>query len=307
VKALAISCLLLVSGLLQWGWAAPDTAPTGLSASLDKDSAPVGDTVVLTLDYRLPEGATLSKPLEVKGLDGLAVMGHEVVNGRIRIRLLVDRLQSWRSGPLVLSYAGADGQPGTLSADPVSLTVGSGIGEDPSRAMLRPIQDIFPARSRWLQALPWILGALAAVALAGAGFLWMRRRRVPTVMAKVMDPPHVAARKALELLVAGGLFEQGQVKAFYFGLSAILRQYLESLRGFPAAEYTTEEIARTLRQDSDRRLLPLLRSADLVKFSDSVPSPARKEEDVREALAFIEESAPAGEPAAGRADSGAGP
>jgi hypothetical protein len=71
-----------------------------------------------------------------------------------------------------------------------------------------------------------------------------------------------------------------------------LRRYLESIRHFPAAEYTTEEISRQIRLEVDRMLLPLLRQADLVKFADTVPTPARKEEDVRSALSYIDKTCP---------------
>ena len=80
--------------------------------------------------------------------------------------------------------------------------------------------------------------------------------------------------------------------------------YLERLRGFPAAESTTEEIARYVREEPDRALLPLLRAADLVKFADTRPSPARKEEDVRAVRDYIRVT---GELAEAAQEPGAGP
>jgi hypothetical protein len=71
-----------------------------------------------------------------------------------------------------------------------------------------------------------------------------------------------------------------------------MRRYLESIRHFPAAEYTTEEISRQIQMEVDRKLLPLLRQADLVKFADTVPTQPRKEEDVRLALSYISETRP---------------
>ena len=106
------------------------------------------------------------------------------------------------------------------------------------------------------------------------------------------DPPQVWAKKEIELLEAQGLFEKGQAKAFYFRFSEIMRQYLEGLRGFPAAEFTTEEITSYINYEQDRKLLPLLRQADLVKFADAIPTPARKEEEVKTALTYIHETSP---------------
>jgi hypothetical protein len=94
----------------------------------------------------------------------------------------------------------------------------------------------------------------------------------------------------MEQLEAEGLFEKGQIKAYYFRYSEILRRYLEALRGYPAAEFTTEEIASHMEEEQDRQLLPLLRQSDLIKFADTVPTSARKEEDVKLALSYIQET-----------------
>ena len=89
-------------------------------------------------------------------------------------------------------------------------------------------------------------------------------------------------------LKAREFLEPGQVKAFYFRFSEVLRLYLEALRGFPAAEYTTPEIAAALTDDRDRALLPLLRHADLVKFADLAATPDQKEEALAQALAYVQ-------------------
>ncbi|MBW1765520.1 MAG: hypothetical protein JRJ65_00535, partial [Deltaproteobacteria bacterium] len=43
-------------------------------------------------------------------------------------------------------------------------------------------------------------------------------------------------------------------------------------------------------REQDREVLPLLRQADLVKFADSIPSTARKEEEVEKAFSYIRET-----------------
>ena len=132
---------------------------------------------------------------------------------------------------------------------------------------------------------------LLGILLAVSGFVWWRKKgRIQKVCAEVVYPPHVLAKKEIELLEAQGLFEKGEVKGFYFRFSEILRRYLESLRRFPAAEFTTEEIALRIHSEEDRRLLSLLRQADVVKFADSIPTRARKEEEVKTALSYIEET-----------------
>jgi hypothetical protein len=271
-------------------------ANPGLTASVDQETAKLGGIVLLTLRYRLPEGARLPDKPEIRGLEGFTIVGREIGPGQIKVRLLVDTVDSWKTGPLALSYVDKDEKTQVLGADPVSIKVLSNLGEKPEEAQLRPIQGIVPIRAWWLKYLPWAAGLLG-IMLAGTGiFFWHRKRRIQKVSAELLDPPHVRARKEIEQLEAQRLFERGHIKRFYFRFSEIIRRYLESIRGFPAAEFTTEEIAFHIDNEQDRKLLPLLRQADLVKFADSEPTPARKEEEVRAALSYIHQTAPVMEP-----------
>lgn len=275
-------------------WSQDDTIDSGpgLTASLDRDSARVGSKVILTLSYRLPEGAGFSDIPEIKGLEDLTPIDREIGPDDIKITLLVDQLGSWKTGPISLSYLDKDGKTQVLTTDPVSLTVLSNLGEKPEEAELRPIQGIIPTTPLWWKYGPWVAG-IAGLLLIVLGFLWCyHRRRRKALSAMAQEPAHVWAKKEIERLEAQGLFEKGQAKAFYFRFSEIVRKYLEAIRGFPAAEFTTEEITSCMDNEQDRKLLPLLRQADLVKFADAIPTPARKEEEVSTALSYIHETSP---------------
>ena len=68
---------------------------------------------------------------------------------------------------------------------------------------------------------------------------------------------------------------------------------MESIRHFPAAEMTTEEIVRHVANTSqDQEILPLLRQADLVKFADTIPTPDRKVSDIEAARTYIRQTCP---------------
>ncbi len=216
--------------------------------------------------------------------------------GALRLSFLVDRLTDWKTKRIALSYHDKDGTRLELTTDPVSLTVASNLGEKPAEATLRPIYDIIPVRAWWQVHFAWIAGGLAMLFL-GAGLVWWLKRRsaVREVTATVAFP-HIRAREAIEALERQGLFEKGYIRAFYFRTSEILRQYMEALRNFPAPELTTEEIALRITAEEDRKALSLLRQADLAKFADMVPTPARKEEELREMLAYIDETGTVFEP-----------
>ncbi|MCP3954601.1 MAG: hypothetical protein GY697_20635 [Desulfobacterales bacterium] len=263
-----------------------------LMASLTPESARVGEIVLLTLDCRLPPGARLPEKAEIRGLEGLTVLTREQQTSQIKVGILVDRLLPWKSGPIGLSYIAADGHLQAMNAEPVALTVVSNLGEHPDAASLKALREILPQTKGPLYLLWVAVSACALAALAGL-LLWLKKRRSVRTVQKREAPPHVVARKKIEQLVARRLFEAGNIKEFYFGFSEILRRYLAAIRHFPAAEFTTEEIAQTLTAESDRVLLPLLRRTDLIKFADDLPSVTRKDEDIRTALAYIETTTPA--------------
>lgn len=273
-------------------WPQDDIKDSGprLTALLDRDSAKIGSVVTLTLSYSLPEGAKLTADPEIKGLEDLTIVERIIRPDQIRIKLLVDRIGPWKTGPLSLSYLDNKGNTKILTAEPVSLTVLSNLGEKPAEAHLRPIQGIVPIKPIWFEYLPWTAGALGILITAFGIVWWYRISRNKNLPVIPEDPPHIRAKKEIEELEAQRLFEGGHVKQFYFRFSEILRSYLEGLRGFPAVESTTEEIALRVREEEDRKLLALLRQADLVKFADTIPTHARKEEEIESALSYIQET-----------------
>ena len=284
--------LVLVQPRASWCQDEVGASTPGLTAVADLSSAGLGSIVTLTLEYRLPENAGLPDDPIIGGLEGLTIIERKMGPGTARIRLLVDQIDSWKTGTLSLAYLDEDGNTQVMTTDPISLTVLSNLGDAPEEAQLRPIQGIIPTGALWLKFLPWGAGLIGVLFILGGVVWWQKKRRIRTLSAELADPPHVRAKKELEDLVLQGLFEKGQVKGFYFCFSEILRRYLEAIRGFPAVELTTEEIALRIGNEQDRMLVPLLREVDLVKFADARPTPARKEEGVRKAFTYIRETSP---------------
>jgi len=266
--------------------------PAELSASLNRKSAQVGETVLLTLRYTIPGNVKSSSDVKLAGLEEFTVVDRKMKEGEMVLTLLVDRIDNFELGPVSLSYIDKEDIETIIKSEKVSLQVLSNLGDKPADAQLKPIMDIVPVKPLWLKYFPWIAGGLLLL-LAAAGFFWWRKIRKRNLEEiKAIKEPHVVAQEEINKLVSKNLFEKGQYKEFYFRLSEILRQYIERIRNFPAAEYTTEEISRYLKNNEDRDLLPLLREADLVKFADKVPTSARKEEDVKSAMAYIKRTAP---------------
>jgi hypothetical protein len=268
----------------------PNPSPE-IKARLDRESAAVGSAVTLTLEYRLPEGAKTDAQPKIGGLEDRTVLEYAAEPGRITVSLLVDRLGTQHIGPLTLPFKDREGEEHLLKAGPVSLTVLSNLGDKPGDATLRPIRDIVPGARGWVRVLLWAAAGVG-FAMGAMAFWWFRRKRKGGMEGRPEVPPHVRARRALSELEARGLFEEGHVKGFYFAFSEIMRQYMGAIRGFPAVDFTTEEIAAAVRDEGDRALVRLLQKVDFIKFADAVPTLERKEDHVREALSYIRQTAP---------------
>jgi hypothetical protein len=297
-RAASLLAAAAVLAVLRLATAAAENPPPGggsLTASFEPARVPVGGLAHLTLGFLLPEGGRLTDPPEIGGLEGLTVIRLEEGPGTIRLSLLADRLDRWETEAITVAYLDEAGEKQALETGAAALDVLSNLGEKPEEAELRPLRDILPTVPAWLKFLPWAAGLLALLLVAGAVTWWIRRKGARWLAVGEEDPPHVVARRALDRLEARGLFEEGKVKEYYFALSEIMRRYLESVRSFPAAEYTTEEIARHMRLEEDLKLLGLLREADLVKFADDLPTAARKGEGVRSAFAYIIATSPSEE------------
>ncbi len=266
--------------------------PAKLTASLDRKSARIGDAVILTLKYYVPEGIRFETMPKLDGLDGFTIIDKKKMSeGEIKLTLIVDKIDKFEIGPISLSYKDKDGVETVVRSEAVSIAVQSNLGGKPAEAQLKPIMDIVPIIPVWRRYLPWILGVILIAGLI-FGIIWWRKRRQKIEEYINIKPPHVVAEEEIRKLQSLKIFEKGQCKDFYFRLSEIIRRYIEKMRNFPAVEFTTEEIARRLKSETDRKIIPLLRQADLVKFADTVPTQARKEEDVDAALSYIRDTAP---------------
>lgn len=83
---------------------------SGLSVSVDRDEAQVGETVELTLSFQLPEGATLTEDIKIKGLDDLTVLEIRQEHDVVKVMILIDKLGTLKSGPIELLYIDTEGK-----------------------------------------------------------------------------------------------------------------------------------------------------------------------------------------------------
>ena len=119
-------------------------------------------------------------------------------------------------------------------------------------------------------------------------------------------PPHVVAIRALEELHNRKLWQNNRHKAYYSGLSEILRTYIGARYGIGAMEMTTDEIIEAvlgvgMPPKCMADLECVLRDADLAKFAKFRPEAEQNEADYNKAYYFVEETKEA-EPRSGDED-----
>ena len=142
---------------------------------------------------------------------------------------------------------------------------------------------------------PWRL-ALILAALAALAFYLYRRfsggRAALFSRAAWTDArnPYQRARERLDRLAGSPLAQNGRMKEYYTGLTAVLRFYLDEEFALEASQLTTSDLCRELkRTGAELKTLTqardLLHKADLVKFARLKPAdPAADADALRELL-----------------------
>lgn len=155
-----------------------------------------------------------------------------------------------------------------------------------------PVQ--FPVNHVFLIALLSLLAAALIFFLVS--FI---ARKIKEKRKSAKSPPKTAyeiACQALKRLKDQNLPGLGKIKEYYFGLSDIVRRYIENRFNIRAPEMTTEEFLFSLRQsgtltDAHKSLLKsFLNLCDVVKFAKYGPSESETEESFDAAKKFTDET-----------------
>ena len=149
------------------------------------------------------------------------------------------------------------------------------------------------AHPGWL----WLL----ALTLIGAG-VWAYRKYYkkginPLKPTKKRLPPYEEAMINLRNLKAAQLWQQGQEKEYFTGLTDILRVYIDRRFDINAVEMTSSQIIDTLKKNEETKavneqLEMILEIADIVKFANARPLADDNEAAYQRAVNFVEATRP---------------
>lgn len=210
----------------------------------------------------------------------------------------VNRITAWEEGyfaipPLEFRYVD---QGDTLIFESRALLLSVGEVEVDMQNTYRDIKPLFSFPLTWREVLPWLLSAVALIAVLYYLYKRFKNRArpdtPPAAPEKTEVPPHIAAISGLESLRRKKLWEKGFVKQYYSELTDIIRKYLEQRFGLNAMEMTTSEIMRDFalqnrKPGEESALRDIMETADLVKFAKYQPAGEKNHMVLEAALEFI--------------------
>ncbi|MBI5507131.1 MAG: hypothetical protein HY903_00130 [Deltaproteobacteria bacterium] len=290
--------------------------PVRATASVDKAVATTGDVLTYQVTVDHDAGLVVSAPEPGANIAGMRITdtGAETPvtkNGRTTMKrwykLRADLVGSYVLPPVVVRYtpradaaAAVDGsakEPAaqqTVSTSEIFIEVKSVLPKDGEAKDIRDLKPLAPLpRARW----PYVAGSAALVAalVIGLALWWRRRHRKALVVPP--PPPHEVAYAALDLLRQTDFSRPEAVRQYYYGLSEILRTYVEGRFTLNATDLTTEEILPRLTElpqlpAAERvTLKEFLFATDAVKYTTREPTKTDIEQAYEKALAFVEATA----------------
>ena len=285
--------------------------PPRVTAKFVPDSIAIGDHFDLEVvvekdqlqlvDFPSFKDGKLSEYIEIMEEGGVDTLSHEGRKVRLskRYRLTTFEEGEHPLGRFPVLYVDKNIVDTLRSMDSLVLQVGTFDIDTTTMT----IHDIKPTLGAPLKVgeisgyIGWGLLILAVIALIVWRVVSLRRNLTMFGRPKPVEPPHVAAIRALEILHNQKLWQNNKHKQYYTRLTDILREYLNGRYGIPAMEMTTEEtldeLARwELPAKNFGHLKDILSTADLVKFAKYVPDGEYNEAAYSNAYYFVEDTKP---------------
>ena len=168
---------------------------------------------------------------------------------------------------------------------------------------IKPVEDVPFNLLDWLPDYwwAWLLGLLLII-----GAIWAYRKYYKTGVnplkpSKKRLPPYEEAMINLRNLKAAQLWQQGQEKEYFTGLTDILRVYIDRRFHINAVEMTSSQIIDTLKKNEETKavneqLEMILEIADIVKFANARPLADDNEVAYQRAVNFVEATRPVEQP-----------
>ena len=284
-----------------------ERGPVTAHVRVEKGKITIAETVMLEFEAAVEPGYEVQMPKVDKALENFGLLDVQNMGDRLDANNSVVSRYRYRLEPFLSgTYAipaftfifhdvnSPEKKEYELTTEPIDIEVASLLGEQRAELKIADIEDVVDmpkdASFWWV----WVI-VVASVVGGGAGWLYLRRRRVAELV-RIFRPAHEIAYARLRALIADDLINAGRIKEFYERVSDILRHYIEHRFDLRAPERTTEEFLAELQwtdalSGSDKeRLGEFLTHCDLVKFARHEPTAEQIQRTFDLVKGFIEET-----------------
>jgi hypothetical protein len=255
-------------------------------AQFEEESAVPGDIVQLKLSFQLPKGMSFPEKIPIDGLQDFHVMGIDTDDSDITIKLLVDTIDTFDVPSLRVILTHENGTVMAYKSDPVMLTLDLPFDTSEADLDVHDIKDIFKINTAKKYMIISIICILILITGLAVWYIIKKRKQKIIEQAYQKAPEEVAFDALRDLNRDAHLFRDN-VKAYYFRLTQVLKEYMGHVRNIPVAEMTTEEIASNVKEKIDIEMVRLMRKADMIKFADFIPTTSEREEHWKNVWSYV--------------------
>ncbi len=292
---ISILLLLLSHGLLA-------QYPT-VNLALDTNQILIGEQVSLQLEVLHDPAIEIEWPEWKDNLGDMEVVRTLPIDSSSKEGLLrkaqIIHLTAWDSGyydiPGILVHFYENQQRKKVKTKKQSIAVSNvavNLEED-----IRPIKDIIALPMTWGEIMRYVLiGLLGLFLLIGLIYYFSKRKKVvEEVEGKkqvIVKEAHEIALEKLQVLEESKLWQKGETKAYYVGLTDIIREYMEGRFNISAFEYTSDEIMGAMKGLNVKntikdRLGEMFTYADLAKFAKAQPTTENNIQSFKDVRKFV--------------------
>lgn len=266
-----------------------------VTASVDRQTAYIGDLIKYSIKIKYDSTVTLTPPAVGANLGGFEVKNYNVAE-EVRLddgsllQSMDFTIRTFTTGeyvipPLPVEYMLPDSTFKYISANPIKIDIKSILADENSDTLqikpLKPQASLERERSEL-----WFFVILGALLLGGGWTAYYFYRKSRLIPVEYVDPRSEweIACTDLALLKESDYLSEGNLKKFYIELSEIIRKYLGRRFDFLSTDLTTGEIDMILTSmivdlRFQSETIQFLIHSDLVKFAKFVPDMKRAEDD----------------------------
>jgi hypothetical protein len=263
-------------------FASINVSATVFTAAVSQDSMSLGDRILFNVAILIPKGSNIVPPSTENGFGKFIVKEWNT-----------NKVEKNNTDSITFNYVLTNYAMEQCTIPPVPFVQVTGDKHDTLLSNSIPIKLVLvknpdsststiaglkPQQSAGKPSLEWIWILMAVIAAAVLVYIlrnrFMKKHEQPA--AKPLLPPYEEALESIAALDSKQYIMKGMIKEYVFGLSDILKRYIERRFGVNSSEFTTEEMLEWIKksplaQDQKKICEWFFSTSDPVKFAKWLP------------------------------------